>query len=59
MRLDKLDWKDIWDSFNDWFQEDRSVICKHCDNRERNDPDWDEQAKAIQRIVNAKLKNRK
>lgn len=54
----KINWKKVWDDFDEWCaSKEEAPQCKSCGKRDYEFPDWDEQQKAIQRIVNGQLKN--
>lgn len=53
----RIDWAKVWDKHNDWWNAElaKRDQCTMCGNIPINDPDWTEQTKAIERIVNAQL----
>lgn len=57
-RAKKLNWERIWDDFDEWFQAEerrnRERKCSKCGTIPFNiASDWEEQQKAIRRIVEA------
>ena len=53
MKLLKLPWADIWDTFDEWMDENRSLYCKKCGQMERPCPDWGDQQEKIEELVEA------
>jgi hypothetical protein len=56
-----IDWKKLWDDFDDWIEEaSRNVPrCETCDHRiiEEDDPDeWENQQVKIEELINDQLK---
>lgn len=52
-----IDWKKLWDDFHEWFEKiEEPVLCKTCNHREYNTPDWDEQEAKIKQLVDAQVR---
>jgi hypothetical protein len=61
MTKQALNWEQIWDEIDSWYQERSKVLrrktkCASCGHSTETDPEWDEQQKAIQRIVEKHIK---
>jgi hypothetical protein len=53
----KIDWKKVWIKFDEWIStKGKSTRCKTCDHSESNFPDWEEQQRKIQQLVNAQVR---
>lgn len=53
----KLDWKQIWNEFDVWYKSHTDLKCKTCGHKTWHAADeWENQQKAIQRIINRMLK---
>lgn len=54
MTRSTLDWTKIWAECDAWYEQACHVrkSCKHCGHEDRDYPEWEDQQKAIQRIVN-------
>jgi len=53
-----IDWAQLWTDFDVWFNKDRCKRCKTCGHLEFNEPDWGQQMRKIQRLVNKQLKEK-
>lgn len=51
----KIDWKSIWESFDAWTESRDSETCKACGHISHDYPEWDEQMRKIERLVNAQI----
>lgn len=51
-----INWGKLWDSFERWLATDRRTCCPRCDYIEKNYPEWEDQQRKIQRLVNAQLR---
>ena len=55
-----LEWAKIWDEVDGWYQNaHKKQQCKHCNHIEHQYADWEDQQKAIERIVNKHLARKK
>lgn len=57
----RIDWKRVWDEFSVWWhaEVDKRKVCTTCGHRQNSDPEWPEQEKIIQRIVDRQLKTKR
>lgn len=56
----KIDWKKVWRSFNSWTDAaQRPCPCKECGHDKSEMPDWEDQKKKIQQLVNKQIEYQK
>ena len=54
-----LNWDRIWFLFNAWYEnKSESSHCKSCGNKKHEEPEWDDQADKIERLVMRELKGK-
>lgn len=51
----KIDWEKIWKKFNNWIDRRDAPTCPKCGCSNYNYPEWDEQQKKIQQLINKQL----
>lgn len=53
-----INWKKVWDEFGTWFMEESTKrnTCTKCNNIESCSPDWEEQERKIQKLVNIEVR---
>lgn len=52
-----IDWKKIWDKYNDWFEDlDRRQKCNTCGHTARNDPEWEDQQEKIKQLIDEQVR---
>lgn len=55
----KIDWNKVWDNFERWLQSTEDNSCSLCGQSIKSYPDWGEQQRRIQQIVNRQLRRKK
>lgn len=52
----KINWQKVWLAFDQWTESRDSKTCKTCHHTTHEYPDWDEQQRKIERLVNAQMR---
>jgi len=55
MSKKKVDWIKLWKAFNSWISKREECPCPKCGASKYRYPEWDEQQKKIQQLVNEQL----
>lgn len=53
--MPKVNWRRIWADFDKWCQTYLNEKCSSCGRLHHEFPDWPDQKRKIQRLVNAQL----
>ena len=53
MKKKQIDWDRLWDDHDTWWQNAllKQKRCKKCHHHIENEPDWEDQKKIIQKLV--------
>lgn len=55
----KLDWVKIWDEYDKWYSDLAAIVhCKSCKHSHHNAPEWEDQMKKIEKLVEKHLKQK-
>lgn len=52
----KINWKEIWSDFDKWIDNHKRPCCDKCGKINYNHPEWEDQQKKIQQLVNKKIR---
>lgn len=55
-----IDWNKLWNDFDKWYNKKvKPQRCTKCKYNKYNEPEWDEQQRQIQRLINAQVRKLK
>ena len=55
-----LDWVKVWEEFDLWYENAvKENRCEKCNNSQTEYPEWEDQKKAIRRMVNKRLSKKR
>ncbi len=52
----EVNWKKIWDDFEDWMDEFDRSYCEACGHKDSIDPDWENQQEKIKELIDTQVK---
>jgi len=55
----RIDWERVWKGFERWLKNREDGVCSKCNHMLSDYPDWEEQQKKIQQLVNNQLRSKK
>lgn len=53
--MPRIDWKRVWKDFDSWCESRQGDLCPECKRNRGEYPDWEEQMRRIQKLVNKQI----